>query len=214
MLWELLVTDGHVRAARLRRAQPWVIALGLLLLWVGLWIVHKGPEIRTAASVPALVQERLAQAQLAATAPFALLQSAQVSAADLQRLPNATELPELIETIRRSLQDHDRLPRSEIDFVELKPAAFFAGAWEPEQVAYVNSGNSYLFGARVHRGSATSPQPARWIGIMKRLGGEWQYATVAGSTGPSNLPTVAPNAIALTLEPLVPRLPRNSTAHP
>ena len=214
MLWELLVTDGHVRAARLRRAQPWVIALGLILLWAGIWVVHAGPEIRSTASLPQLLQERLAQAQLVATAPFSQLQSLQVSPAELQRLPDAAELPELIETLRKSLQNQGRPPSTEIDVTELEPAAFFAGRWEPEHVVYVNSGHTYLFGAMIHRGSATSPQPARWIGVMKRLDGQWQYATVAAgnSIGPANLPSVAPGAIPLTLQPLVPPLPR--ATHP
>ncbi|HUA87894.1 MAG TPA: hypothetical protein VL994_00570, partial [Steroidobacteraceae bacterium] len=93
MLWEVLVTDGHVRATRLRRAQPWIIALGLVLIWAGLWIVHAGPEIRVAASLPGLLQERVGQAQQAAATPFSQLQPPQLSAQDLQRLPSAGEVP-------------------------------------------------------------------------------------------------------------------------
>lgn len=209
MLWEQMVTDGHVRAARLRRVQPWIIALGLVLLWAGMWVVHAGPQIRPSASLVALLQERLAQAQQRSSEPFARLPPLAPGRAELERLPSAGELPELVETIRRSLNDSGRLPTKDVDFTELTPESFFGGPWEPEHVLYLKSGNSYLLGAQVHRGSAASPQPVRWIGVMKRLGGQWQYATVlaGGSGGLANLPSVAPQNIALTLQPFLPPPP-------
>jgi len=36
LLWEELVTDGHVRAARLRSVEPWLIGLGALLILGGI----------------------------------------------------------------------------------------------------------------------------------------------------------------------------------
>src|SRR5690348_3454575 len=68
LIWELLVTDGHVRAARLRRLQPWLIALALILLWVGIMVVHLAPAIQPKTSVAARVQERLTELQARAAA--------------------------------------------------------------------------------------------------------------------------------------------------
>src|SRR5262245_16573039 len=210
MLWETLVTDGHVRAARLRRIQPWLIALGLILIWLGIWIARSGPDIRPSTSFLGVLQERAAKLQQHATRTFSQLPRLQMQPEQAKALPPVTELTELVAAIRKSLTDDNDLPTDDVDFAEMKVDDFWRGDWASEKVAYLESGDAYLFGANVQAGNPNFPQTGRWMGIAKKLDdGRWDYVTLAGNgfAGVANTQVVAPQQIALTLEPFLPEPP-------
>ena len=49
-----------------------------------------------------------------------------------------------------------------------------------ERVHYARSGEVYLVAGYVNLGTATRPQPARWMGVFKKFGDKWQYGSLAG----------------------------------
>lgn len=206
MLWESLVTEGHVRAARVRRMQPWVIVLGLLLIWGGIWIARRGPDVRPPTSFISILQERAAKLQQRAQAAVDSLPQLNLSPAAVRSLPPQSELGELVAAIRQSLSADDELPATDVDFKEMKPEEFWRGEWPSEQVAYIEDDDTYVFGANVFVGSPAYPQPVRWIGVMKKAEKDWQYVTLGGNrlVGINELPSSYAGQIALSLTPFLP----------
>ena len=210
LMWELLVTDGHVRAARLRRLQPWIIALGVVLLWCGIIIAGLGPSIQPKTSVAMRVQERLAQLQMRASVAFNALSRVPPRPDKPERLPSVTELPEVVQALLTSLNTSNKLPEGNLKFTKVDQDAFWAGNWPTEQISYLKSGDRYLVGAYAHVGPATSQQAVRWVGAVKNIDGKWQYATLGwpGLYVPPGLPGASPQAISLSLDPFMPPLPK------
>lgn len=209
MLWEQLVTEGHVRAARLRRIQPWLIAIGIVLLWAGFLIADAGPEITASASVPGKLQERLLRSQQRASAAFASLPAPPPVSPDLVGLPPVRELPELVATIRSALEAGGDLPEDDVDFVELDVEAFWKGDWPVAKVAYLEDDGTYLFGALVQRRYGAGTQAVRWVGAMRQFGPKWQYATLAGPhvEGPPGEPMIRAEQVSVSLADTLPELP-------
>ena len=211
LLWELLVTDGHVRAARLRRLQPWIVALGVILLWGGIWIARLGPSIQPKTSVATRVQERLAQIQTRASAAFTGLARVPVHPDKPDRLPAITEIPEVVQTLLTSLNNSGKLPDDgNLTFTKVDEEAFWAGAWPTEQISYLKSGDKYLVAAYAHVGPSTSQQAVRWVGAVKNIDGKWQYASIgwSGLYQPPGLASTSPQAIGLSLDTFLPALPK------
>jgi hypothetical protein len=206
MLWEQLVTDGHVRAARLRRLQPWIIALGLVMLWVGIFISQLAPKIQPQSSVASRIQERLAQSQQRAAAAFTQLSQVPQHVDKPESLPPASEIPDVVKAMLQSLSSDNKLPTDSLTVQEAKRDAFWSADWGTERVNYLRSGDTYLFGAYAHLGSSAAPQPVRWVGAFTRTSGKWLYASIAGPSlyVPPGLPGTRPEAVSLTLASFLP----------
>lgn len=215
MLWELLVTDGHVRAARLRRVQPWLIAMGLVLIWLGYLIVRAGPDLAPGMPATAKVQERLMQLQQHADTTFNRLPQLALSPEAQKSLPPAREVTEVVAAITKALNATGDLPADEIKFQEIEDAdAFWQGEWGLEQVNWLREGDTLLVSGNVSTGSPDYPQPARWAGLFHRGETEqgettWVYASlVTGNLfAPGELAYMAPQQVALSLEPFLPEAP-------
>jgi hypothetical protein len=215
MLWELLVTDGHVRAARLRRLQPWIIALGIILLWLGFMIIRLGPDLTPGVPAAAKLQERLAKLQQHAQNTFQKIPPLSLPADAQKSLPPAKEVTELVAAVLKSLNESGDLPEDDIKFKELDDAdVFWKGDWGTEQVNYWRDGDNVLVAGNVSTGAPSYPQPARWIGLFHR--GEnkqgkdvWVYASVVGGNqfAPRELLYVSPQQIPLSLAPFLPEMP-------
>jgi hypothetical protein len=214
MLWELMVTDGHVRAARLRRLQPWIIALGILLLWLGVVIVRLGPDLGQGASASMKLQERLMKLQQHAETSFQKIPPPALSPEALKALPPAKEVAEVIAAITKALQASGDLPDGDIKFKEIDEETFWKGDWGTEQVNYLRDGNNLLVAANVSTGAPNYPQAARWIGLFHR--GEtakgdkqWAYASLAAGNvfAPRELPYVSPQQVALSVQSFLPEPP-------
>jgi hypothetical protein len=210
MLWEMLVTDGHVRSARLRRVQPWIIALGIVLLWLGIIIIRMGPDLQTGTSAAGKLQERLMKLQEQAEFTFRKLPPLTMPADAQKSLPPAKEVAEVVSATLTTLNQSADLP-DDVKFKEAADAeAFWKGDWGTEQIAYLRDGDNVLVGGNVSMGSPAYPQPSRWIGMFHRgenTKGEkhWMYASVvAGSQfAPRELQYVQPQQIALSLRPFL-----------
>ena len=214
LLWELLVTEGHVRAARLRRIQPWIIATGLLSVWGGIWVARLAPAIQPQTSVAMRIQQRLTQIQAREAFAFTLISKAPLRPEQPDRLAPVSQIPEVVQALLGSLNDSGSLPEKSVKLGRLDPDAFWAGNWPTEQVSYLESGGTYLLGAYAHVGPSTSVQPVRWLGALKRIDGKWQYASLGG-TGtyvPPGLPSTSPQSISLSLEPFLPPLPKTESS--
>jgi len=216
MLWEMLVTDGHVRAARLRRLQPWMIALGIVLIWLGIWIVRQGPDLAPPVPAQARIQERLGQLmQRVQFTTQKLPQQVTLAPDAAKQLPPAKEVAEVIAGVTKSLNESGDLPKDDITFVEAKnEEAFWKGDWAPEQVVYLRDGPNVLVGGLVSVGSPSYPQPARWLGLFHR--GEiekgdkkgdkvWVYASLAAGNvfAPREFPYVSPTQVPMSLVPFL-----------
>jgi hypothetical protein len=210
LIWELLVTDGHVRAARLLRLQLWLVALALVLLWLGIMVVHLAPAIQPKTSVAARVQERLTELQARAAAAFTALTRVQPQPDRVDRLPPVDEIPQVVQALLGSLSADDKLPADNVTFTKVDRDAFWSGKWPTEQVSYLKSGGTYLFAAYAHVGPSGSTQAVRWMGAARNFGGKWQYASLGGPGlyTPPGVPSTAPQAIGLSLDPFLPVLPK------
>lgn len=213
MLWELLVTDGHVRAARLRRLQPWIIGLGIVLLWLGVVIMRLGPDLAQGASASMKLQERLMKLQQHAETSFQKIPPPALSPDAMKQLPPAKEVVEVIEATTKSLQASGDL-EGDVKFKEIEEEAFWKGDWGTEQVNYLRDGNELLVAANVSVGAPNYPQAARWIGLFHRgetVKGDkqWTYASLAAGNVfvPREKPYVAPGQVALSLSPFLPEPP-------
>ena len=212
LTWELLVTEGHVRAARLRRLQPWIIALAVLLLVSGVLVSGLAPSIQPKTSVASRIQQRLGQMQMRAAAAFTTLSKLAPRLPKPDRLPADREILEVIPALLSSLNASGDLPEGNLTFGKIDEDAFWAGEWGTERVSYLKSGDTYLLAAYAHAGPATSTQPVRWVGIVKKISGKWQYASLAwsGLYMPPGLPGTSPQSVALSLDPFLPDLPAGS----
>jgi hypothetical protein len=216
MLWEMLVTDGHVRAARLRRLQPWIIALGIVLIWLGIWIVRLGPDLVPGVSAQQKIQERLMKLGQQVEFTVQKLPAAQVAPEAAKQLPSAKEVAEVIAAVTKSLNDSGDLPDDDIKFTEAKNEdAFWKGDWPLENVVYLRDGPNLLVGGLVSVGSPSYPQPARWLGLFHR--GEiekgekkgdkvWTYASLSANNvgfAPREFPYVAAGQVPMSLAPFL-----------
>jgi hypothetical protein len=215
-MWELLVTDGHVRAARIRRIQPWIIALAVILLWGGILIARMGPAIQPSTSVASRVQARVAALQARAVAAFTALGRLPAKPDKPDRLPSVAEIPDVVQALLTSLNGSNKLPEGNLTFAKTDDEAFWAGNWPTEQISYLKSGDRYLIGAYAHVGPPTSQQAVRWVGIAKNIDGKWQYASLgwSGLYVPQGVPNTSPQAITLTLDPFLPALPKDAGSRP
>lgn len=204
-LWQALVSDGHVRAARLRRMQPWIVAAGIVMLWIGFWIASRAPAVRHDTSAAAILQERIGRLHQRAQAAVTALPRLAPGLPAAQ-LPPVAEVAEVVAQTLQSLDKSGELPAAAIDFLETNRAALWKGEWTAERVQYLRSADVVLVAATVNAGSATRAQPMRWMGAFKKFGDRWQYASLAGANffAPREYPVAAPAQIGLTLAPLLP----------
>jgi hypothetical protein len=116
------------------------------------------------------------------------------------------EIAAVVEQTLQSLDKSDKLPTGAIDFAETDRNAVWKGDWSAERVHYAREGDVVLVAGTVNAGTSARPQPARWMGVFKRFGDRWQYASLAGPglLGPREYPMVAPSQIAISLAPLLP----------
>src|SRR5581483_7707750 len=131
------VTDGHVRAARLRRLQPWIVALAILLLVGGAIVIGLAPTIQPATSVASRVQLKLAQIQKRAEFAFTALGRLTPHIEDPARLPPDREIPDVVKAMLASLTASGDLPEGNLTFKQIDEDAFWAGNWGTEQVSYL-----------------------------------------------------------------------------
>ena len=206
MLWEALVTDGHVRSARLRRLQPWVLTAGLLLIWLGIWIASLAPGVRHDSSVLSILQQRVSKNQMRAEAALTGIPRLTLASKDVEALPPFAEVADVIDASLQLLDKSGALPSETFNLGEIDRNALWKGEWGTERLQFVKAGDLYLVAANINMGTPTRAQPARWIGAFKKFGDKWQYSSLAGPGlyVPPQYPTARPGNIAQSMAPVLP----------
>lgn len=208
--WELLVTQGHVRAARWRNAAPYLFWGAVAAIILGVILARSLPdtppstrvaEAKSAyvdtqrSAVSAFLQERGAAfsqspPQLATPAPPPDAAQAVVTAA-FEALGRTGRLPD---TVTRQTAD-----------------AFWRGDWQANRLHAVEDGRNILIGYYVDAASQfpgyrSPPQVRRVFGLFRRDDpGAWQsYCLAVQGAQPCTQSAVNPASIPATMRGLLP----------
>ena len=212
-LWESLVTEQHVRAARLRSIQAPLVMLGVLLIF----LVTQFGQLTPTDDAPVTPAQRLAQSRLqmesAVSRASQELSVPSMTFEQIQALPQAGELQQVVRATLDQLSQNDRLP-DDLKLQELSRDDFWRGAWPPATLAYIEGRNSYAIGAHVavhdqRDRSAGGDEPIRqWLGVFRKYDGEWLYAAVRTGEPPENggdgIPRAQAQSISGTVFNLLP----------
>jgi hypothetical protein len=208
--WESLVTEGHVRAGRLRRAGPRIISTGVLLLILGFGLGHKGLQLEPSAVLPntrgALLSADVEAIQAPAVHAFDNLPLPQVTRKEANALAPASQLPQVVSAILASLNKTGTLPEGQIKFSHLTAQAFWTQPWPHTVLAATGADDINVIGAVVNTGTVDAPYIGRWLGVFRKVGDTWQYASLAGAgfLVVPGYPSVQAGDIPVTLQPVLP----------
>lgn len=206
--WELLVTKGHVRAARWRNAVPFVSLAAVISVILGVAVATYLPQATPSTSVAdaqnALVAERR-------SAVLAFLQdkgTVQTAPANAERALTRETAPASVDTLIEALNTTGRLPDP---VVTQNAEEFWSGAWQTGTVHAVQKGRTVLIGYYVdaamrYPGYRQQPMLLRAYGVFRR-GAERQWSfhclQIAGAM-PCDQQAIDPSTIPATMRDLVP----------
>ena len=207
MLWEHLVTEGHVRAARLRRVSPAFLALSALLVALsGMYAIYQPPVSVALASPDLLMSQRKQQLIQEVQARFLKAPLLSVSSADLQEFPPEDQLPAVLKALKDSLQSTGSLPSTFPITAAKDPDAFWSWDWPYKSVVSLDRGDLRAFGAVV---ASTPPngasRPVRWLAIFRKTSSGWNDVDVRanGFVILKDEPQVSPSDIPVSLNELM-----------
>lgn len=205
--WEQLVTQGHVRAARWRKAAPFLfwgavaaIILGVLL---ALSLPHNPPSTRVAEAKTAYADEqRRAVSQFMQGSGDRLSQPPQTAIQAPTPDSAQAALTAALDALRR---DGD-LPAT---VTRLTADAFWRGDWQADRIQAVEDGRTILIGYYVDvadRSYQQPPQVRRIFGLIRRDDqGEWQhYCLAMPGAPPCGSSTIDPTTIPATMRGMLP----------
>ncbi len=206
--WELLVTEGHVRAARWRNAVPFVIAAAVIAVILGVTITAYLPTAATSTRV-ADAQNALVAQQRATIAVF-LQDKGRIDGtpANAERALTRDDAPISVATLAEALNTTGRLPES---VVTQNAEEFWQGAWQPGAIHAVQEGRTVLVGYYVdaamrYPGYRPQPMLQRAFGVLRR-GAERQWVfyclQIAGAQ-PCDQQGVDPAAVPATMRDFLP----------
>jgi hypothetical protein len=206
--WELLVTEGHVRAARWRNAVPFVFTAAVIAVIVGVAIATYLPQAPPSTSV-ADAQNALAAQHRAAIVAFLQDKTTIENApANAERALTRETAPSSVATLIQALNTNGRLPDS---VVTQNVEEFWQGAWQSGAIHAVQEGRTVLVGYYVdvamrYPGYRPQPMLQRAYGVLRR-GAERQWAfyclQIAGAQ-PCDQQAVDPSTIPATMRDFVP----------
>lgn len=175
--WELLVTEGHVRAARWRKAFPVLVALSIGTTLLALFLIRLIPDSQPSTKV-ADAKAAYAIEQRSAVAAFFQGQSAAVpvtSPQDTAQAMNPQALNTRLAELLALLRDENRLPDN---VVRQDAATFWRGAGGVNEVHAVEDDRTILIGATVNtayqgQGYAAPAELRRSYWIFRRPEASW-----------------------------------------
>ena len=204
--WALLVTEGHVRAARWRYAVPRLLALATMCVILGLMIAAILPNAERSSSI-ADAKAHYVASQHSAINTF----MAEAGAIGEEGLANAdgAASPEAAAAngaaALEALNSQGRLPDS---VTPKKPAAFWGEAWTPGTVYAVQDARTILLGQIVNITPHYRRQPdLRRSFILLRRGAdrEWRAFCLAIPDAAScDREAIDPASIPATMRGLLP----------
>lgn len=202
--WEQLVTDGHVRAARVRRIQPFLIAVAIALMLLG-WILMGLVEPSKAENDRArMLGEQVQQQQWRAIDAFAGMPPPSIGESKIMALPLASSLADMQTRILTELNRANDVPK-DLKLQAVEPSVFWRVPWKPGEAVTSSSGSVRIVGTLVNTGTTEYGNVARWLGVFRRQNGEWKAVSIAadGFVEIEGTPTTPIEAIPVTLSPLL-----------
>lgn len=202
--WEHLITDGHVRAARLRRAQPALILTALMLMMLGLfflWVV-KPPTMKNERA--GVLDAQVEREQRRVLEVFSGLPAPRIHRSALKDLMLLEPLTAANQQIITELNRTGQAPKA-VAIDEVSPSAFWRAPWPQTRIVMTGNGKVKLAGALVNIGTVDAPQPARLLAVYRKKGDDWRMVTVQGpdfiTLAP--YPSVPIETIPVTVRPLL-----------
>jgi hypothetical protein len=209
LLWEELVTDGHVRAARLRSVEPWLIGLGALLILGGIYmsaliLPNPAPDDRGAR-----IAAEVGKVQAGAIAAMNGLPSVPVPSDRLANPVSASQISRVSAAILDDLNGSGDLPTDKLNMNVVDADTFWHHQWFFSSLNVTSSGDTTLVGAIVNEGSPSSPQLTRWLGVFRRRDGHWEAVSIAapGFYIDPTLHSTTADRIPLALKSVLPAAP-------
>lgn len=212
MLWESLVTAGHVRAARFR-----FVAIPIVAIGAGLVILAQPPGglafseagFQRFGNIGYDYHSRAAQPVLAKMAPPRL----QLPPDVMKQLAPAKELADVAKLIGDSLQTSNALPK-DLPIKEISGTDFWSWKWSPTDINHFQKDGIHVFGAVVtpFTPDPRTPnnyygiEPVRWLVIFRKEKDQWHSATLAYQNSfyvPTGATGVKPDDIPVTLRNLM-----------
>ena len=175
--WELLVTEGHVRAARWRKAFPVLVGLSIGATLLALLLIRLIPDSQPSTTVSD-AKAAYAAEQRSAVAAFFQGQSAAVPVTSPQDAAQAMN-PQVLNTRLAEhlsfLRDENRLPDN---VIRQDAATFWRGAGDVSKFHAVEDGRTILIGVTVNtayqgQGYTAPPQLRRSYWIFRRPEASW-----------------------------------------
>jgi hypothetical protein len=188
MLWEQLVTDGHVRAARLRRIGPAFLLVAAILLCLGVGALLRPPRLEIGLYARNVLNNRVGALRQAVAQRLAQIAPLSLSPEEIKALPPTSALSDVLKRLRDSLKADP--PALSAPFTALPDSAkFWSGEWPRGQIAYLESGDLKAFGAIVvpkpdNTNAYYQPpptQPVRWLAIFRKTPNGWEDVALQGS---------------------------------
>jgi len=191
--WEHLVTEGHVRAARLRTITPLVVALGIALVVLGVsgfsyLSMLDGPAGFNLREILILKTHDYKRPVLERVRSFYF--DRRFTQDEVAKIADQERLSEAVQNILTKLEDKEALP--EDDFQLLSAKDFWEKPWPSDvpvtmALAVVKDG-LVAVGTIANADDDHSPVLKPWIGLFKRkergffsLGKEkWIFASLSG----------------------------------
>lgn len=211
----MLVTQGHVRAARWRNAVPFVMAAGVAAITIGVAVNALAPEA-TASTRVFDAKNSFVAAQRSAIAAF-IRDKASIAALaeNADAAFTVSTARAAVQDILQSLRSTRRLPET---VVRQSPDEFWQGSWRPGAIHAVQKERTVLIGYFVDgsgRENADDPAPPvlqRAYGILRRSEkGNWSIhcLQMIGAL-PCDGNAVEPTYIPTTMRALLPPSAFNS----
>jgi hypothetical protein len=211
MLWQELVTDGHVRAGRLRRRRGLIVALAVCLLLLGLVLISAVPSSRGAYAVSQPANALLTSLKSAINTRLERARPLQLKVAEINGLVPAAELASVAGEIAKGLAANGKIPE-ELKHEMVSLARFWEFSWPLDRLVVAQTEDYVVVGGIVGKPCVPADAVAesrtdalRWIAIYKRSDRRWMPANLrmAGSCAAPGLPMVSPDHIVETLRVLL-----------
>jgi hypothetical protein len=208
--WEQLVTEGHVRAARVRMIAPYIIGFGILAVMAGVYGLLLMTSNTSLPSMSEILQKRLNAFKAPVIQPFQYISTVpSMTMEQMKDVPPASELPKVIEMLKASLQANEAYPKEFNELIkEVNPSTFWQGKWPAVGIMTINKGNLRAFGTTVIQDTDKlygGGMPARWIGIFKHISKEWLIVSInyPGMIAPREFPAAPPDELSVSLKSLM-----------
>jgi len=218
MQWEELVTDGHVNAAKMRAARPFILGLGLLIFLLGSALFGEYGRFDPASISLKSNEQQINTSREAIDRAFTSIKLPKLDDTAKVKLAPAYELSVIAKAILSALNDTGKLPDS-LSFTKTSKTEFWQFSSDVGKIQLLDVGKFKLVSARVtdeqnqRRYNLRVPADERlWIGLFRKSNdGKWQAYSLSGRIDGNSLLSVAgtdrlnPARYPVTFEKLIPK---------